>query len=58
MELFHILEDYFINGGKGNTAYPDGYLYNSEAADYTHIVEHTLDTRDLHMDFLGAGFRW
>lgn len=50
-ELFHILEDYFINGGKGNTAYPDGYLYNSESADYNHVIEHTLDTRDLHMDF-------
>ena len=54
-ELFHILEDYFINGGKGNTSYPDGYLYNSNGAAEFHLINHGFNTQNLHVDFWEMG---
>lgn len=50
-ELYHILEDYFVNGGRANTGYPEGYIYSSDGPATHHLIQHDLNTHDLHLTF-------
>lgn len=43
--------DYFASGGNANTAYADGFLYNSETAKSQHNVSHDLDVDFTHCTF-------
>lgn len=50
-EQYEQLEDFFINGWGGNTAYAGGYLYSSDGELQEHTIDHNLGSEDVLTTF-------
>lgn len=50
-EQVDVMQDYFMQGGRGNEAYADGYTYESDGAIAGDHVPHMLNTKFVTADF-------